>query len=379
LLFILFVSVVYLAAAARIDPLPQHTGQIDAAAAQYWNESATMTTEEAANLQAEIEANPENLEVRTKLLFYFRQHLETNDFASQVLWFVQYHPDSQALTMVQFPHRVIAMQSPGSISELQQAWEHAIAATPNSPDVLLNAGRFFTQEDPERALSLLRDAQAIDSAHAFRYAHLIAEVYVVAEMALLRPNEKFVVDSIPQKPELAAKLNEELEASDDPALLSRIGTMLSSINPGSLARQQQRGLDLIQRAIDLDPSNPAWKEAFEYAKGDPVRQRNYENLTHPIRPGAIRISQKGAEANLVEKVEAVYPPQALALRIQGSVEFNVTIGEDGHIQELQFVRGHPLLTKEAKEALLKYVYRPTLLNGKPVAVNTTVTVPFKLD
>jgi protein TonB len=66
-------------------------------------------------------------------------------------------------------------------------------------------------------------------------------------------------------------------------------------------------------------------------------------------------------------------------RIQGNVEFTVDIGTDGHVKNIRLVRGHPLLVNPAKDAVFQYVYRPTLLNGKPVAVRTTVVVPFRLQ
>jgi periplasmic protein TonB len=65
-------------------------------------------------------------------------------------------------------------------------------------------------------------------------------------------------------------------------------------------------------------------------------------------------------------------------RVQGTVEFTATIGTDGHIENLQLVRGHPLLVNAAKEAVLQWIYRPTLLNGNPVAVITEISVPFQL-
>jgi protein TonB len=70
---------------------------------------------------------------------------------------------------------------------------------------------------------------------------------------------------------------------------------------------------------------------------------------------------------------------ALQAHIRGSVEFTVDIAPDGHIQSVQLVRGHPVLVNAAKDAVLQYVYRPTLLNGVPVLVTTSVIVPFNCD
>jgi outer membrane biosynthesis protein TonB len=80
--------------------------------------------------------------------------------------------------------------------------------------------------------------------------------------------------------------------------------------------------------------------------------------------------------NLIKKVEPVYPLLALQARIQGVVRFTAIIGTDGHVQDLQVISGHPLLIPVAKEAVQQWVYRPTLLNGKPVEVSTEIDVAF---
>src|SRR5581483_6406880 len=245
-----------------------------------------------------------NLETRTRLLFYYRQHRQTSEFVNQILWFIQHHPEARALEMSDFPHRSpnYVFASAGDIQRLAAAWEQAISATPNSADVLFNAARFFQQEDPERALSLLREAQGIDSAQLARYAHAIAAIYEAAEIALLRPNDHLAIDLMEQTPEVASKLDGELQESDDPALLSHVGSMLASTNFSNRPNQRQRAIELIQRAIDIDPANPAWKQALESAKAGP--RMLFAQPTAP--PGTVRISAKLAEANLLEKIDPVY-------------------------------------------------------------------------
>jgi protein TonB len=85
------------------------------------------------------------------------------------------------------------------------------------------------------------------------------------------------------------------------------------------------------------------------------------------------------QANLIKQPKPVYPPLAKQARIQGTVRFNAIIGKDGTIQNLQLVSGHPLLVPSAQEAVRLWVYRPTLLNGEPVEVATTIDVNFTLQ
>ena len=64
--------------------------------------------------------------------------------------------------------------------------------------------------------------------------------------------------------------------------------------------------------------------------------------------------------------------------MEGTLEFTATISKLGTIENLQLVRGHPLLMNAAREAILQWRYRPTLLNGEPVEVITAITVRFTL-
>ena len=108
---------------------------------------------------------------------------------------------------------------------------------------------------------------------------------------------------------------------------------------------------------------------FEIPPGYGVQNDNDPHAT-------VRIGAAVAAANLIERVDPEYPPLAQAARIQGSVEFNAVIGENGSVKSLQLVRGHPLLINAAKEAILQWKYRPTLLNGNAVSVIAPVIVTF---
>ena len=77
-------------------------------------------------------------------------------------------------------------------------------------------------------------------------------------------------------------------------------------------------------------------------------------------------------------MEPIYPPDAKAAGIQGSVVLDAVIGKDGIIYSLNLVSGPPELTKSAWEAVKQWTYKPYLLNGDPVAVETTITVTFAL-
>ncbi len=97
-----------------------------------------------------------------------------------------------------------------------------------------------------------------------------------------------------------------------------------------------------------------------------------------VAPQRVRVSQGVTEGNLVHKVTPEYPPMARQAHIQGTVVLSALIGKDGGIQNLQVVSGHPMLTSAAINAVKQWRYKPYILNGQPVEVETTVTVNFTM-
>jgi protein TonB len=75
----------------------------------------------------------------------------------------------------------------------------------------------------------------------------------------------------------------------------------------------------------------------------------------------------------------VYPPLAITTRTQGVVLLEAVISKEGRIESLRIISGHPLLNQAALDAVQQWQYRPTLLNGEPVPVITTITVNFSLS
>lgn len=101
----------------------------------------------------------------------------------------------------------------------------------------------------------------------------------------------------------------------------------------------------------------------------------------PPRPVQQRIRQGGSvqAALLVNKVQPVYPPLARQTRISGTVRLHAIISKAGTIQSLEVMSGHPLLVRAAMDAVQQWRYKPTLLNGEPVEVDTTIDVIFSLN
>jgi len=106
-------------------------------------------------------------------------------------------------------------------------------------------------------------------------------------------------------------------------------------------------------------------------------------ISHPPAgtafPRRVRVSQRVSESFLTTKVVPEYPDDAKQARIQGSVVLKAEINKNGDVEDLTVVSGHPMLAPAAIEAVKQWKYRPYLLNGQPVAVETQVTVAFQLS
>src|SRR5258708_492303 len=84
-------------------------------------------------------------------------------------------------------------------------------------------------------------------------------------------------------------------------------------------------------------------------------------------------------AKLIRKVIPAYPRLAVVARISVTVHLIGNIGKEGTIEQLQVVSGPPLLVQAAVDAVRQWLYRPTLLNGKPVEVIAPIDVIFTLS
>jgi len=102
-------------------------------------------------------------------------------------------------------------------------------------------------------------------------------------------------------------------------------------------------------------------------------------LSDPTLPKRIRQGGAVQQSMLIYQVPPVYPEEAKAIRLSGIVILEVIVGNDGLVNDLRVISGHPNLQSAAIDAVRQWRYKPTLLNGVPVEVMTTVTVNFSLQ
>jgi protein TonB len=95
-------------------------------------------------------------------------------------------------------------------------------------------------------------------------------------------------------------------------------------------------------------------------------------------PRRVRVSSGVSQGLLVSKVAPQYPPDAREQGIQGVVTLHVNIDREGNVVDIQPISGDPSLAVAATDAVRQWKYRPYLLNGEPVEVDTQVKVNFTL-
>jgi protein TonB len=95
-------------------------------------------------------------------------------------------------------------------------------------------------------------------------------------------------------------------------------------------------------------------------------------------PKQVTVSQQEMQGNILTKAVPVYPPAAKKARIQGKVVLDAVIGTDGTVESLRVLSGPQELQQSALDAVRQWTYKPYLVNGEPVEVETTVNIIYML-
>jgi protein TonB len=128
--------------------------------------------------------------------------------------------------------------------------------------------------------------------------------------------------------------------------------------------------DGVVGATDLGQGGPDLNASIFHQQARPV--------VHQAATGPIRLPSTIVAGMIVQKTIPAYPIIAKETRVEGVVVLQATISTNGAIENLRVVSGHPMLRQAALDAVSNWRYRPYLLNGQPVEVETTVNVVFRL-
>jgi len=105
-----------------------------------------------------------------------------------------------------------------------------------------------------------------------------------------------------------------------------------------------------------------------------IQARQSESPTKPVAVEAKVMGQK-----IRHKVAPVYPKEARISGTEGTVKLHAVIATDGSVRQLQVESGEPHLAQSATDAVRQWTYEPLVMNGKPVEVETTIYVIFRLN
>lgn len=94
---------------------------------------------------------------------------------------------------------------------------------------------------------------------------------------------------------------------------------------------------------------------------------------------AVHQSEPIQQAMLIYRIDPVYPPLARQTHLEGTVRLHAIVGRDGEVRDLEVLSGPALFVRETLDAVRRWRYRPTILNGEPVEVDTYITVIFQLS
>jgi TonB family protein len=319
------------------------------------------------NLELQVLQNPEDLPARLKLLqFYLDTAPPSSGVDSgrrsvrlqHILYLVERHPESAvSASKAAYVHRANGpYANAADHDEVRDQWLSAVQSHPRDSAVVLNAVKFLQREDQEDAERTLRRVVNADPDNRELAANL---GFLYAKQIL------------------SGASSTELEQSSDAIVLAAAGTALPNLAKGVdqiNERIFRLAEELSSRARQLAPDDREIQGPMPFIQYFIAAE---ETLRSPVPlPGRIRVGGNVQSANLIRKTQPQYPEPARSTGITGDVRLSIIIGRDGTIQNVQLISGHPLLVQAALEAVETWLYKPTLLNGSPVEVVTTVTVSF---
>jgi protein TonB len=116
-------------------------------------------------------------------------------------------------------------------------------------------------------------------------------------------------------------------------------------------------------------------EVLSSARSVPVPAKTFD----PAPVKRIRVASRVVEANLIHDVTPQYPPEAGRARTEGTVVLLAVIGTDGSVKDLRVESGLPILAQAAIDAVKQWRYKPYMIDGEPVEVDSRITINFALS
>jgi TonB family protein len=372
-------------------------------------------------LEAKVQEAPSDWDTRLRLLRGYLALPARRDYQQarleHILHAIRTRPADPAFTGPLL--RVSSEVDPAGHEQVRQAWIESATAHQGDVYVQVNAARALHAEHPMEAEDMLTRWIELNPDRKLAAANL-GFLYALDLIGMIEPQSPRL-RPVEQREPLMKRAREALNASTNPYVLAGAGTALPNLfmrseaartpQPDKAPFEMSSALKAKARGIapqdqDLAGPMPLIKE-FEDFMGQqtgqtvsrgiaPISSSTSPPPASPVMTGSVDVGPPGPRVEsagaapirvsgdvqaykLIQKANAIYPPQAREARIQGWVRFNVIIDESGNVENATVISGHPLLVPSAVQAVQAYRYQPTLLNGKPVKVISQVEIPFALN
>ncbi len=266
------------------------------------------------------------------------------------------------------------VDSPNVYQDARNRWLTQVSLHPNDARVFVNAARALGlgRDSAQRQIDLLKRARTLDPARA---TEPLARLYSAILVSVKEPG-------------LAAQVREELQSSNDIALVGSVarhvveeatGRVVSRASTSDSYSLRILATELVSHAQALEPQNRDWSDLMEGVNELPDGSAPPVAQKAPASVPSIRFGGKVAAMNLEQSRPPIYPPEAKAagLHVEGTVKLQIRIGADGHVKEATAISGNQMLVNAAMDAALGYLYKATMLNGQPVEVLTDVEIVFQ--
>lgn len=373
-----------------------------------------MSPEEVASAEAQVRANPEDVNLRLRLLAQYRDTapVPPNDDPvkrsarlQHILHLVEHNPNviDPASPLLYVPRSGRPYANDGDHETMRALLVRLAETNPANAKLVLNAVWFLFVEEKQQAEDLMRRAVEREPGNQ-RIAANLGFLYGMQILGLDGFAVDFAPDTSPARADAKQRAITELESSSNAAVLAGAATAIPNLAIRASRGTQvdpelfQLSSKLMAKARTLAPNDEAFRgpmpmiQYFQEAQGGfsnrvsagairPVlggtKDVDYIEEhpgTAPLAPSRIRIGGNAQKAKLTYAPEPKYTGEAAA--IAGDVRFDATIAPDGTIAALTLRSGHPVLVQAAIDAVKQWRYQPTLLNGSPVEVITEIVVSF---
>jgi protein TonB len=181
-------------------------------------------------------------------------------------------------------------------------------------------------------------------------------------------------------PRLNHQLTEHLVRSVTSPSHGIANPFLSPIAPVNDGRSShiESNDEMLSTDVPADFFPPGAMEGIELPKSTLPAEPPHVAPREPKEKRILKISGPIIAAQLISRIEPKYPYIAIQTRREGIVLLHAIISREGQITSLDVLSGDPLLVGSALDAVKQWRYRPTILNGEPVEVETSITVIFQL-